>query len=739
MVQRLDVTLECSVSAADLVITSAVVIEAVSRPTQATVFAISAEDLDGDGALGSPACVVITVDGEPVRRFHLVLTGFRCEGLFDGTKRRYVLELVHELELLQLRSDVRMFQDKDAREIVAAVLDGAGLPASHVRFAIQRALEKRVYCVQYRETDLAFVSRLFEHEGIFYFIHDGDDDAQITFADAQSVFPPIAGDATLRLIEQRMHGAGVHDFYLESAAVPGEVTVSDYNFEAPAADLTSTRRGGASAAGGRFEYAAGFQKATAGTTLAAIRMEEILAGQTTGHGRSDQLALQAGAYFELENAGRDGLNGKYVVLSVEHRITPRPVAADSEVPYENEFTCLPFDTPYRPPRVTPRPRLRGAHAVVATGPSGAEIHTDEHGRMKGKFFWDRVGQDDDTSSCWMRLAQLPIRGSMALARVGWEMTVVYHHGDPDRPIAVSRVYNAEKTSPYAYPAAASRMSLQTPSSPASGKSNEIRMEDGQGGMEMFVNASKDYDAVTNNNKSEIVGVDERRQVGSNEEVTIGASETVSIGANLTTTVSADAGLRITGDRTKSVGGSETVTVGADLKATVEGSDSETTGGSHTTLAALSVGRTSTGSHSLTVGGSMVSAAGLGVSIAVAGAKSETVGGAKISVSAASVTDSVMGALAATVGGVRVQAAAGNRVGSAKGSSALTVGGLMLINAGKQLTIKGSSVSIRVGGVANLLGGGGILNMTPGSAAFVGMVTLDASGTITISGNPNLVG
>src|SRR5262249_31770219 len=157
--------------------------------------------------------------------------------------------------------------------------------------------------------------------------------------------------------------------------------------------------------------------------------------QRIGTGASNVLALRAGAWFELEGASRGALDAKYLLTSVEHR-------ADRAA-YENRFTCIPFDRPFRPRRLVARPRVRGADSGVVTGPPGSEIHTDSLGRMKGKFFWDRQGKNDDTSSCWMRVVQLPIGGSMALARVGWEMSVRYVDGDPDRPIAVSRLYNAE--------------------------------------------------------------------------------------------------------------------------------------------------------------------------------------------------------------------------------------------------------------------------------------------------------
>ncbi len=738
MAESLEVTLTCSAISAEILVTTAVVREAISQPTRATVHFIAMEDIDGEATIGEKAHLQVSIDGAAVRHFQLVVTAFRLEGIHRGNKRRYAVELAHELTLLALRSDVRMFQEKDAKAIVEEVLQGGGLDAGHYSFSLQRTPSKRTYCVQYRESDLSFVSRLLEHEGIFYVIQDDASDTSVTFADAQSTFTPVEGDTAFRLTDDDMHGVGVHDFILETKAVPAQISLGDYNFNTPSVDLTSTR-GAGEGTGDHFEFGDGFQTQDEGTTFAKIRHEEVQASATVGFGRSDRMTMRAGAWFELDEASRDPLGGKYLIRSVEHRLVLHAhEGRESPASYENQFSCIPHAVPFRPPRLAPRPRVRGAHSAVVTGPGG-EIHTDSLGRMKGKFFWDRVGKDDDTSSCWMRVAQLPIGGSVALARMGWEMGVVYYGGDPDRPMSIVRLYNAEKVSPYGYPAAKTRMSLKTMSSPASGKFNELRMEDGGGGMEMFVNASKDYDSQTNNNRTESIGVDEKVEIGVDSELNVGADQSISIGASRTETVSADAGLVVGADRSKSVGASETATISGNLSTTVKGSDSETTGGSHTTLAALGIDKTSTGSFSLTVGGSMISAAGLGAAVAVAGAKSETVGGASISASATSVSETVAGALARTVGGVMVQAAAANRTGGTKGPAAITVGGLACANAGSKLALKGKKISIKVAGVANFLGGGGIINLTPASAAFVGLVTLDASGSITISGNPNLVG
>jgi type VI secretion system secreted protein VgrG len=739
MAGQLDVSFRCDALGDGFLVVAASVTEGLSQPTFATVQLLSTADLDGTSALDTPADIEVTLDGEPLRDFHMVVTGVSFDGMMDGTRRKYTVVLAHELHLLTLRTDTRMFQEKTAVDIVKAVLEGAGLDMGNYAFRLERAPGKRTYCVQYGESDFDFVSRLLEHEGIHYSIRHEGGSAKVTFGDAQTVFERVPGTSTFHVMDDDQHGDGLRELVIESHVMSARASVGDHNFEHPDVDLTKSHDAEAGHTGDRYEYPGGHRLPDEGATLARLRLEELLARSVVLRGKSEQPAFTAGATFEVENAAVASHDGEYLLTTVEHHFHPSAHRAPGEPAYENDLTAIPFSHTYRPARQAPVPRIRGLQSVVVTGPSGSEIHTDAHGRMKGKFFWDRLGKEDATSSTWMRVVQFPVGGSMALARVGWEMEVAYIDGDPDRPVGVARFYTAEKTSPYAYPAAKTRMSFQTPSSPGGGKSNEIRMEDGGGSMELFVNASKDHDEQTNNNKTEKVGVDEKIEVGVDQAITVASKQTIDIGGSLSTTVSGDAGLQVKTSRTKTVGGSESITVSGNISTTVDGSDSETTGGSHTTMAALGVSKSSTGSYSLTVGGSMVSASGLGVNVAVLGAKSETIGGVKLTASGGPVTNTVIGAYAGTVGGVQVQAAAGNRNGSTKGASALTVGGAVLANAGGKLTIKAKSkVRIRVAGLVNLLGGGGILNMTPGSIAFVGMVTLDASGSIKISGNPNLM-
>jgi type VI secretion system secreted protein VgrG len=714
--------------------------EALSRPTRAQVLITVDEALDAAAAIqGEAVLSLLGEEGETKRKFHLLVSAVTYIGQ-RSQRLVYRVDLAHELARLDLRSDVRMFQEKDVKEIVSAVLEGAGVASDHTKWELGRTPRKRTYCVQYRESDFAFVSRLLEDEGIFYVSDDGDDATVLRFADAASTFTALDDDEIP--LTDGTETDGIDSFELEHRLTSDVAVVADWNYETPTVKLEATEKAADPSNGSVYLPWTGHTTPAEGKAIAKLRAEELAAGKIVGFGRSVRMDLCPGRIFKLTEARQASLCVKYVLRRVRHvfRVNAHePAPSDLPDTYFNDFECHPEPQPFRPPRTTPRARVNGSQSVVVTGASGEEIHTEKLARMKAKFFWDRLGKNDDTSSPWIRLVQLPLGGSLTLARVGWEMTIHHLQGDPDRPVAVSRAYDASKPSPYGYPAAGSKLALQTASSPGGGKSNEIRMSDGAGGMEFFVNASKDMSETVLNDKNEKVDVDAKLDVGVNSTNHVGANQKITIGAAQTTDIGAEATLTVKGDRTKTVGAAETVNVNGKNALQIKGGDTETIGAGFTQVAGLEVTRTTMGSQTLTVGASAINAAGKDVSLTCIGTKSETVGAAKIVMAASKATETVYGALALTVGGVSLTLAAGHHKANVKGVAALTVGGAAVYNAASQLLIKGSRVNILVGGMANFLGGGGIMNVTPGSVAFVGLVTLDASGEIQLSGSPNLVG
>ncbi|MGC4070384.1 MAG: hypothetical protein QM784_38115 [Polyangiaceae bacterium] len=426
---------------------------------------------------------------------------------------------------------------------------------------------------------------------------------------------------------------------------------------------------------------------------------------------------------------------------IEHRWNVRTddSAAGEKSSYANAFRCVPDALFYREvwPRISRA--VEGPLGAVVTTNGGEEIHTDRNGEAKALFFWDRLSPKTDQSSCWVRVIQIPIGGSLAIARKDWEIMVRHLYGDPNRPILVARLDNAVHEAPYAYPAAGTSMAWKTLASPGAAKVNEFSMEDSGGKQGFNMNAGTDYTLHVNNNMTEQVAVNESISVDVENTSAIVADQKATIGATWTKKVAADTTVNVAADRTLSIGAVETVTVSGSVAEKVVGTDSETVGASYMALAGMNVSRSCKGNQSLTVGGALITAAGVGVGLAVGGAKTEMVGGAKIVAAGGGISEGVGGNASLTVGGVIINAAGGGCSHSSKGAAKISVGGVSLLAGGKRIQVQAKSITITVGAAAAMLGGGGIMALTAGSASFVGMVTVNASGALKIKGAPNLPG
>ncbi len=713
-------------------------VEGISQTTHARVRLVSGDVLDLEALLGKSVTLSLTF-GEFTRNFHLVVRDVVELGVASGGLFVYELMLVDPLDLLSLRTNIRHFQEKTTREIVDAVLADAGIDSSLGSWQLLRALPKREYCVQHRESDFAFVDRLLAHEGICRIPAADDDQGRFIFSDDAESFLAIDGEPVLTLHDQATaEEDAVRSFEVEYSAVSDEIVLRDWNYQTPQTDLTSTARVADEPQSSLFEFPGGFTTPAEGKALAKIRAEELASRKAIARASAFSPRLRPGRWFELAGVTRAELAVKWLVREVHHQFSLGGDAAGRLV-YQCDIVTSPLAQPYRPPRTTPRPTIAGSHSVKVMGPASEEIHTDALGRMKGKFYWDRSSKDDDQASGWMRVLQLPIGGSQALARVGWEMIVRYADGDPDRPIAVARADNATHVAPYAYPKAGSSMAFKTLSSPGGAKHNELALEDGGGGMKFGVTASKDWNEQVNHDKTEKIGVDEELEVGTDLATTIGASQTIDVGGSRSLSVAADAGTKVGKNRTKTVGAAENVSVTGNTTEKILGNDTEFIGASGMESATMGVTKSCQGSHVWTVGGTMLTGAVSKCSVMVGGAKSEVVGAAKLVVSAGAVSESIIGAAAVMVGGVCVHGAGGNRTATTKGTSDLVVGGLAMLNAGEKINLKAKSITISVLGTANLLGGGGVVNLTPASGAFVGMVVVKGGGAVKVSGNPNMVG
>jgi type VI secretion system secreted protein VgrG len=280
--------------------------------------------------------------------------------------------------------------------------------------------------------------------------------------------------------------------------------------------------------------------------------------------------MTPGHKFSLVEHVRDDFNAEYVVVDVVHQ-GYEPEALGQERPdsderssYTNDFRCIPSDVNFRPPRVTPRPYIRGTQSATVTGPAGEEIYCDEYGRIKVQFHWDRVGENDDKSSCHVRVSQQwagPGYGFQTIPRIGNEVVVAFFEGNPDRPHIIGRVYNAENMPPYGLPDKKNQTGIRSESTKGGGGYNEIMMDDTKGSELFNVQAEKDMATLVKNDQSHSVGNDRTRDVGNDETVTVGANREVSVGANHTESVGGDEEITVSGSRTRSVSSTETISIG----------------------------------------------------------------------------------------------------------------------------------------------------------------------------------
>lgn len=714
--------LDCD-SLGEVVVVEGWIEEALCRPTRASLRVVTSELIDAKQAAWASATLHF---GDQVERsFALRVMGLgwvatRNEG------HVYDVELVHPAGRLALRGGRRIFQEKTTADIVKALFSAVQVDAT-----VSPTGRTRVYCVQHDESDLDFVSRLLEDEGITWI---AEQDGTVRAIGEKSGFASLPGDP-LPLVDVDLRGSSVTSFSVEHRIAADAVVLADWNFQTPQLDLTVDAKVGASARIGHVEFPGGFEKTSEGSALAKIRAEELAAQMVLAEGTSTCIAFAAGSVFQLAEAYREDLNVEWLLRTVRHHIR-RP---GESTRYDNEFTCSPHERPFRPARVTRRPVDPAVDVAVVSAPSGEEIHTDEYGRLRAHFRWDRDGKSDGNDSCAIRVLQPAVGGSVFLGRTGWEVFVRYLYGDPSQPVAVGRADHAQHPTAYSLPGDKTKNTFKTLSSPGGKKQSEIRLEDAKGKMELYLHAAKDWDEQVRNDKREKIGKDESVDIGAESFHRVDKSQTVEIGKTRTAKIAGTDLVRVVGDRETAVTKDETLTIKGNVHEKVLGKDQETVGANATIKAKEEIGRTSKGKWTLQVGGAAKAETDDTHRLTVAGAYERTIGGAAIVQVKKAMGDQVGKDVSVTIGAVTARAAQGKRVVSSEGKATWTIGAAAALLGTTKLQLSGKKVKITVGGALVLSGGGAVLNLTPASAAIVGMVTANASGEVVVSGNPNLVG
>jgi type VI secretion system secreted protein VgrG len=535
-------------------------------------------DLPADDILGKEVTIKYDLPGGAKRFFHGFVTEF-SQGATDRRFHQYHATVRPWLWFLTRSADCRIFQQKDVAEIFEEVVKPYGF--THFKLKISGALNKMDYCVQYRETDFNFISRLLEQEGISYHFQHADGRHTMVLANDNSAhekvpgyetvpyFPPDAPDAA----RERDH---LSEWSFTKSVLPGTFATTDYDFTAPKKSLagnSAISRPHAHSSFEIFDYPADLAKFDSGETsrLAKIRVQEIQSTYMVGHGKGNAAGLATGFKFKLDQYTRKDLNIEYLVTGTRHLITSDAGAAGGADPGTEctvSLDAIDARTVFRPARITPKPIVQGAQTAIVVGKSGDDIYTDEHARVKVQFHWDRLGKNDENSGCWIRVAQTWAGkewGSIHIPRIGHEVIVDFLEGDPDKPIITGRVYNGANKPPYDLPANKTQSGVKSRSSKDGTPENfnEIRFEDKKGEELLFIHAEKDKTIEVENDESHTVGHDERHTVGNDRVKDIKNDETVKVGHNRGESVGNNETITIGKDRTESVGDNESVSVGKD--------------------------------------------------------------------------------------------------------------------------------------------------------------------------------
>jgi type VI secretion system secreted protein VgrG len=537
-------------------------------------------DLSAKAVLGQQVTISVMLPGGGKRPFNGLVTRFVRSGeLATGVTQasrgpylfRYQLRLQPWLWFLSRTADCRIFQNKSVKDIFEAVVKGHGF--TDYKLSLTGSYDPLEYCVQYRETDLNFLSRLLEAAGIFYYFEHSDGKHVMVLADDGSAFKAADGYGKVRFLQAqsgRTTADAFDSWWVEEVVQPGSYAATDYNFETPKVSLlksTSHSRPYARSGFEVFDFPAGPELLTPAAVgqVVALRLDEAQAAYQRYHGSAPECAgLRTGAKFQLQDHPQHDFNIlEYAIVATEQTIISNQYSSgDGEHNIEVNIEAIDAKTRFRPPRTTAKPRIQGAQTAVVVGPAGEEIYTDKYGRVKVQFPWDRYGKDDENSSCWMRVAQVWAGqnwGAMHIPRIGQEVLVSFLEGDPDRPIITGRVYNAALMPPYDLPANKTQSGVKSRSSQkgATDNFNEIRFEDKKGGELFYVQAEKDFSSLVKNDETTEVKHDRTDKVGNNETVTIEQDQS--------TTIKGQETRKVSKDRTTNVDGTEKLTVGKDQK------------------------------------------------------------------------------------------------------------------------------------------------------------------------------
>ena len=699
---------------------------------------IKPEDL-----LGKSITVHAELPDDTKRHFNGYVTRFAI-GAHRGRHYGYQATVRPWLWFLTRTSDCRIFQEMSVPDIVKKVFEDHSV--ANFEFKLFRSYRKWTYCVQYRETDFNFIARLLEHEGIYWYFEHTDGKHKLVLVDSQSAHNAVERHDTLPYFENTASAPPdteyVSNWSFSREVRTGKAVLTSYDFERPSTDLKVDKDKSRSydlSDYEMFDFQGDYIQSADGTQLAEDRMDEMQSRFQSLRGTSNGHSIEVGKLLKLDRHPRDDQNAEYLITasSIRAHVAAQESGGGSGGSYQCDFSAIPSDQQFRPPRRTPKPFVQGPQSAVVVGPGGEEIFTDKYGRVKVQFHWDREAKKKDLkdkSSCWVRVSY-PWAGknfgAIHIPRIGQEVVVSFLEGDPDQPLITGRVYNAEQMPPWDLPANATQSGILTRSSKGGGyaNANAIRFEDKAGSEQLWIHAEKNQDIEVENDETHWVGHDRTKTIDNDETnhikhdrtETVDNDESITIHGNRTEEVDKEESITIHGGRTEEVDKEESITIHGGRTEEVDKDESITIHGGRTE----EVDKDET----ITIHGGRTEKVDKDETITIDGGRTETVAKNETITINGGRTETVAKDESITINGGRTETVAkdesitinGGRTEKVAKDEGVTITGARTVDIGKDDTL---SVAKNLKITA-----GDSITLTTGSAS----ITMKKDGTITIKG------
>ena len=491
--------------------------------------------------LGKSVTLSISRPKSDPRVFNGIVTTFSASYAVVSNLRAYELVLRPKAWLLTKTSDCKIFQNKTVIQITDSIFSDNQI-TNYKKQGITGSHPSRDYCVQYQETDFDFLCRIWAEEGIYFYFDHKNNEHTLVLSDSVNGYCDCLDKSVIHAPTIQNDTLSINRWDNDSVFVSGKYTLNDYNFEQPTTNLTATTVTTLSNSQFKswelYNYPGNYTQKNDGQSLSRYRMEQVESAYAVAKGDGNYRGFMPGAKFTMEqHEVKSEEKKKYVLTSIEHTAIDESHLGNTtiESSYSNKFEAIPATTIFRPPPVTRRPLIPGPQTAKVVGPSGEDIYCDKYGRIRVQFHWDRDGKNNENSSCWIRVAQVFAGanwGTIYTPRIGMEVIVAFLDGDPDQPLVVGSVYNADNMPPYTLPGQKTQSGIKTRSTTQGTSStyNEMRIEDLKNSELFYFRAQKDFQREVMNNDTLSVSNDQSITITKNRSLTVSEG-------NMSTTIS----------------------------------------------------------------------------------------------------------------------------------------------------------------------------------------------------------